>query len=117
MTKQETQLKALVALCGNPGNAAFLLGLSRKTICDFLHKRRKISAIGALLAERSEYLFYFFTKEDLRPDCTPETWIYYKKHAYYRKARDCQAQNEKSAICKLMPPATIVLNQCRSPRR
>lgn len=114
MTKQETQLKALIALCGNPGNAAFLLGLSRKTVCDFLHKRRKISAIGALLVERSKYLTHFFDKRDLRPDCTNETWEYYRNHAYYKKARGCQLENESSEISRLTPPATILKNQWRS---
>jgi hypothetical protein len=114
MTKPLDQLKALIALCGGVGNCAFLLGLSRNTIKDFIYKREQISIIGALLVSRSKYLRKFFNKKHLRPDCDAKDWSEYRHHSFYKSARKVQLDNESSPICDLMPPAILLGNKWRS---
>jgi hypothetical protein len=111
------QLNALVALCGNYGNAGFLLGLSRATVRAFMYKQGRISVIGALLASKSVYLNHFFKRSQLRPDCRKADWIKYRKHPFYKAARAEQLKNEQSPICALLPVAVLLENICPTSKK
>lgn len=116
MTEQ-TQLHALVAVCGGVGQCAFLLGLSRNTVSDFLNKRGRISVIGALLVSHSKFLSPFFTKEQLLPRCNPVAWRNYERHKFFKAARKAQKENEKSIICESLPPAILLKNTCQKSKK